>query len=204
MDADKIQAKFGGDYLADDRTYILGIDRRFTVHLASRFMGRNVLETCTGAGFTTISLAKVAAHVWTVDIEPVHQKQAIENVKRAGCSERVSFIEGDVMSDVLGPATWEIDAAFLDPDWAVTGPSHVYRFINSNTRPPADKLIKHVFEITNNVALVLPPFIDLNETSSLPEHECESLFLDNNHELYCLYFGELCRIAGKTEYRAPV
>ena len=64
-----IREKFGDDYLADERTYIMGIDQRFTKHFAERFIGLNVLETCTGAGFTTISLASTAKHVCTVEID---------------------------------------------------------------------------------------------------------------------------------------
>ena len=40
----------------------MGIDQRFTNHFAERFVGLNVLETCTGAGFTTLSLARTAKH----------------------------------------------------------------------------------------------------------------------------------------------
>ena len=58
MDKEKIINKFGKNYTADDYSYIMGIDIRFTDHLAKRFKNRIVLETCSGAGFTTISLAK--------------------------------------------------------------------------------------------------------------------------------------------------
>jgi hypothetical protein len=52
-----IKEKFGDDYMADERTFIMGIDQRFTKYFAMRFIGLNVLETSTGAGFTTLSLA---------------------------------------------------------------------------------------------------------------------------------------------------
>ena len=38
----------------------MGIDIRITSRIAKRFENRVVLETCTGAGFTTLSLAKAA------------------------------------------------------------------------------------------------------------------------------------------------
>ena len=59
MDSQTIRDKFGNDFAADDHTFKLGIDQRFTKHIAHRFRRRNVLETCTGAGFTTIALARV-------------------------------------------------------------------------------------------------------------------------------------------------
>ena len=64
-----IREKFGDDYMADERTFIMGIDQRFTKHFAERFIGFYVLETCTGAGFTTLSLARTAKHVFTVEID---------------------------------------------------------------------------------------------------------------------------------------
>ena len=94
-----------------------------------------------------------------------------------------------------------IDAAFLDPDWAVTGPDHVHRFVRSSTRPPADALLERTFRATRNVALVLPPTLDLHELDALPVHERQKLYLGPSHELYCLYFGELAVSFSETELR---
>jgi hypothetical protein len=60
MDPIAIRDKFGDNYIADAHTFKMGIDRRFTEHFATRFKNMTVLETCTGAGFSTISLAKYA------------------------------------------------------------------------------------------------------------------------------------------------
>lgn len=59
----------------------MGIDHRFTAHFAERFKGLNVLETFKGAGFTTISLARTAKSVFTVEINKSIQEQTIENVE---------------------------------------------------------------------------------------------------------------------------
>ena len=201
VDAQAIRAKFGGDYVATERTFVLGIDHRFTRHMAERFRGRTVLETCTGAGFTTIALARVAAHVVTVEIDPAHQDQARENLARAGLVERVTFITGDVLAESVLDGCLPFDAAFLDPDWAQTGPGHVYRFRPSNMRPPADRLLDCVLSRTPDAALVLPPQLELRELDGLPAHEREALFLAGSLELYCLYFGALARVHGPTELR---
>lgn len=204
MNPNAIREKFGDDYIADERTFIMGIDQRFTAHFAERFRGHNVLETCTGAGFTTISLAKTAKHVFTVEIDQSHQEQAIRNVKKAGLLSHVSFIHGSILDQGLLDSLPAMDSAFIDPDWAVTGPDHVYRFIHSNTQPPADTLLNKIFEITENAAIVLPPFLDVKEFSSLPEHEREKLYLGESHELFCLYFGKLIRPIGETEFRVSI
>ena len=75
-DPEAIRKKFGDNYIADDRTFKMGLDLRFAAHIADRFQGRNVLETCTGGGFTNIALARVTARVITVEIDPAAQAQA--------------------------------------------------------------------------------------------------------------------------------
>lgn len=196
-----IREKFGDDYIADERTFIMGIDQRFTTHFAERFSGLTVLETCSGAGFTTISLARTAKHVFTVEIDESNQKKAINNIEQAGLLSNTTFIFGSILEpEILGeiPA---FDAAFIDPDWAVTGPDHKYRFQRSNTEPPADTVLRKILEITDNVAIVLPPFIKIQEFDDLPKHEREKLYLGESHELFCLYFGCLIRSSGETEFR---
>jgi hypothetical protein len=198
----EIRAKFGGDYVATAQTFRLGIGRFFSRHLAERFRGRRVLETCTGAGFCTIALAEVAEHVTTVEIDPDHQKQASVNVGKAGLLPWVTFFSGDVLADGTLDSCGRFDAAFLDPDWAVTGPEHVYRFRRSNMRPPADVLLAKILERIDDVALILPPSIAEVEFDGLPQHECEILFLDGSRELFCLYFGSLMQRQGFTDWHA--
>lgn len=201
MDSDAIRAKFGDDYVANERTFLMGIDRRLTVRMAERFRNRRVLETCTGAGFTTIALARVAAHVITVEIDPVHLAQARQNLEKAGLLHRVAFVLADILDERIWNGLPPVDAAFLDPDWAVTGPDHVHRFVRSSTRPPADALLDRILRATRNVAIVLPPRLDIHEFDALPVHERQKLCLGESHELYCLYFGDLAVSLGETELR---
>ncbi len=112
-----------------------------------RFTDSIVLETCTGAGFTTIALARTAKKVFTVDISEKNQDQARQNAKTAGCSNNIEFIIGDSLDKILLESFKNIDSAFLDPDWAVTGEDHIYKFKNSNTKPPADLLLENIFQI---------------------------------------------------------
>jgi hypothetical protein len=201
MDSRLIIDKFGENYIANEQTYKMGIDYRFTTNIAKRFENKTVLETCTGAGFSTISLARVAKLVITFEIDKNHQLQAKKNLEKAGLTKRVIFKLGDILENKLTNDQPSIEAAFLDPDWAISGPNHIFKFKNSNTKPPADILFENVFEITENIALILPPSIDLNELKSLPEHELQSLYLGDSHELYCLYFGDLAQSSRETELR---
>jgi len=199
VDIRAIRAKFGDAFVADERTFLMGIDLRFTTRMAERFTGRTVLETCTGAGFSTIALARVAARVITIEIDPAHQAQARANVARAGLLHRVTFLLGDALDEGVLKDCPPVDGAFLDPDWAVTSPAHVCRFRESNTQPPADVLLERILRITPDLALVLPPEVDTRELEGLPVHERQELFLGEIHELYCLFFGSLARSPGVTE-----
>jgi tRNA1(Val) A37 N6-methylase TrmN6 len=200
MDSDAIRAKFGMDYVASEQTFIMGIDKRFTTKMAERFRNRCVLETCTGGGFTTIELARVAAHVFTVEINPAHQVQARQNLTTAGLLEKVTFVLGDILVENTWKAFSGIETAFLDPDWATTGQGHIHRFRKSSTRPPADALLDRVFRTTRNVALVLPPTLDIQELNGLPANERQRLCMEGKHELYCIYFGDLAMCFGETEF----
>jgi 16S rRNA G966 N2-methylase RsmD len=201
VDLRDVSEKFGDEYLVNEHTYRMGIDQRFSTIMAERFRGRFVLETCTGAGLTTIALARAAEHVVTVEIEPAHQCQAKVNVSRARLRDRVTFVAGDVLESLALERLPRFDAAFLDPDWAVTGPDHIYRFRSSNTRPPADRLLRVVLDQSQDVALVLPPRVDVRELDELPDHERQYLFLGESHELICLYFGQLASCRGRTDLR---
>lgn len=201
MDATLIRTKFGDDYSADERAYLMGIDQRLTAHFARRLRGMCVLETCTGAGFTTIALARTARHVFTVEIDPLIQDKAVRNVAKAGLADNVTFISGSILDSNVLENIPSIDAAFMDPDWAITGPDHVHRFLHSTMRPPADVAFHAIFDRTPNIALVLPPSIDVRELEHLPKHERQQLYLDDSFELLCLYFGELAGPRPVTEYR---
>jgi len=193
-------AKFGAEYVVDDYTFKMGIDLRFTTHLAQRFKDLIVLETCSGAGFSTISLARNVRHVYSVEIDSARVEMARKNVQIAGVAKKITFLHGDIMTKRILDGIPQIDSAFLDPDWADSSENPIYRFINSTTLPPADKLLQLIFTRTVNVTLIQPPFIDPVEFKDLPPHECESMYMNGRHELYALHFGQLARLKGNSEY----
>ena len=62
-------------------------------------------------------------------------------------------------------------------------------------------MLRRTFSVTPNVALVLPPALNVREFDNLPAHERQKLYMGQSHELYCLYFGELAVSVGDTEFR---
>ena len=201
MDKETIRAKYGADYSANELTYRMGIDVRFANHIAERFSGKVVLETCTGGGFTTIALARRAAHVFSVEIDAERQRDAEKNAALAEVQKKITFIRSDIFDVEINALARRIDGALIDPDWADAGSSHVYRFLDSTTRPPSDWLLEYLGDYTENITLVQPPFVDEREFENLLPHELERLYLSGSHELTCLHFGGLSRAHGPTEFR---
>ena len=114
--------------------------------------------------------------------------------------KKITFINGDVTATEILDLIPSIDSAFIDPDWAVTGDNHIFRFLNSNTKPPSDKLLNLIIKRTSNITLIQPPYIDKEEFKKLQSHECEHLYLNERHELYCLHFGELALLKGDSKF----
>lgn len=200
MENELVHKKFGNYYIANELTFKMGIDARLVENFASRLRNYCVLETCTGGGFSTIVLSKYAKHVFSFEIDKNHYLDSIKNSKIAKIKNNVTFINDSILNIRKYNFINRINAAFIDPDWAVTNQKHIYKFIKSNTNPPSDVLFKQIYGITKNIILIQPPFVPREEYASLPLHEFESVYLNNNLELYCLYFGEIIKSIGETNY----
>jgi 16S rRNA G966 N2-methylase RsmD len=200
MDREAIRNKFGADYSANDLTFRMGLDVRFANHLADRFKGKVVLETCAGGGFTTIALARKAEYVFSVEIDSERLMEAKRNAALAGVRGNITFIRADIFDVKIDSLDRQVDAALVDPDWADRDIAHVYRFEDSTTLPPSDWILDYLADYTENITLVQPPRIDEREYENLPRHELERLYMSANHELSCLHFGSLLRTVGKTEF----
>jgi 16S rRNA G966 N2-methylase RsmD len=202
MERQIIIEKFGSPFVADELSFKMGIDKRFSDHLASRYRNLIVLETCSGGGFSSISLAKYAKHVYSFDINKSRIEAAKENSIIAGVNSKITFIHDDIYNGIKQSELMKrIEASFIDPDWADSNINHVYKFIGSNTKPPSDHLLNTILEINPNATLVQPPFIPVVEFSHLPNHELECLYINNSLELYCLHFGTMAKINGERKYK---
>ena len=79
----------------------------------------------------------------------------------------------------------KVDAAILDPVWNDQILSHM--------SPPATLLFETIKKKTQNIALILPPKTEKSSLDLFPQHELETLYLDGELALFCLYFGKLAR-----------
>lgn len=200
MDKNLIFEKFGGAYVANPDTYHMGIHSSLGDKIAQRFKGSKIcLDTCLGAGFMTLNLAKYVEKVIGVDVNPAHLEEARNNTKIAGIESQVEIIQGDVLEVI---DTLEFDSAFLDPDWAKVGESkenHVMELYQMV--PNAEILLEKVFKKAKNVCLRLPKEFDLNKLNLLSSHESEAVYQDDKLKFYCIYFGSLIKKEGNTELR---
>jgi len=202
MDKELIFKKFGGDYLANEDTYHMGIHHLLAEKIAQRFPKDGIcLDACLGAGFMAIPLAKRVKKVIGVDINAIHLKQARQNAGKASAANKIEFIEGDILQVIK--KLNKIDAAFLDPDWARVGDSkenHVSDL--SQMVPDADVLLSEVRRKTENICLRLPKsFVLENLGHSFSCGEIESVYLNDRLKFHCIYFGNLAKTDGRSELR---
>jgi 16S rRNA G966 N2-methylase RsmD len=187
--------KLGKNYNFNDNTLLYGITPRLGQHLAERFKEMCVLETCTGAGFLTIELAKVAKKVITVDISQEALDQAQYNATVENVESKITFLQGNILNQNILDKIPAVDGAILDPVWN-------HQDLNlTQMSPPAYLLYETIKRRTENIALILPPNTDEKSLERFPEYEQEILYLDGMPALMCLYFGHLKRCK-KSEFHA--
>lgn len=198
----EILEKYGNDsYYVDKDTFHMGIDYRLSDGIAKRFgKFKIVLDTCTGAGFMAKAIAKYVKKVIAIDIDEAHLNQAKANAEIDGVDGKIEFIKGNILDEINNLN--DIDAAFLDPDWARPGNDkkiHVHEL--SDMEPSGQILFEEVSKKTKNICLRLPKEFDLSKLNNLPPFECEAFYQSNKLKFYCAYFGDLILKEGNTEFR---
>ena len=202
MDKEQILEKYGKDsYQVDEDTFRMGIHQKLSDRIAKRFQKyHTVLDTCAGAGFMTIAIAKEVEKVIAVDIDETHLNQAKANAELDAVDSKITFIKGNVLEELN--KLDNIDAAFLDPDWARPGDDkaiHVREL--ADMEPSGQILFDEVSKKTKNICLRLPKEFDLSKLKHLPTHECEAFYQSDKLKFYCVYFGDLIMKEGSTEFK---
>ena len=194
MTPTKILEKFGGNYIATQDTFHMGINHKLGAEIAQRFYGtETVLDTCTGAGFMTIALARIAKHVVSVDINPEHLEMTRKNSEIAGL-KNISYILGDITDPKIIEKVGKVDSAFLDPDWAKPGDSKEIHVQDIEGMVPNGRILfELIHKITPNIAFRLPKEIDIPALTSLPSHEIVASKIDGKIKFFTAYFGSLKR-----------
>jgi len=119
-------------------------DGQFLNLLTKAVRAQRVLEVGTSTGYSAIwfclALEETGGHLTTIEIDPQRLSMAKENLKRAGLSHRVTFLEGDahrIVPTLEGP----FDLVFLDAD---KGREHDYlSYLYPQKLPPGGLILVH-------------------------------------------------------------
>ena len=166
-------------------------------YLARRLGHVRILEICCGIGAITAALSKEAQSVFAVDMDPLRIRCAEINVETYGTPARVTFRQGDALSEALWLEA-RPDVVFADPDWAKAGDSkNVHVPDLGKTQPPVPDILymARKFQIPGLV-LRLSPFSDLSGLADWLPYESQKVFVDNSEKYWLVYFGSLCENPG--------
>jgi SAM-dependent methyltransferase len=143
-----------------------------------------VIEIGAGAGFQTAAFAKTAKKVIAVDVDA-------ERLSRATFPDNVVAIAGDALDpkiiakikkEVIGTAV-----VFLDPE----RPASSTRRTIEEISPNPNAFLEAYKEITEDIAIELPPF--LNESEIPKRVEREYLSVDGQLNRLTIYTGALAK-----------
>lgn len=97
------------------------------VSLAALAPGDHVIEAGSGSGALTVALAYAVGptgRVTSLDRREESLRLARENLERTGLSDRVTWVERDVVRDGLGPGPADAVVLDLPEPWAVLPSAH--------------------------------------------------------------------------------
>jgi len=154
---------------------------------AQRF-GRfeHVADLCCGVGGDLIGLSE-AVRVTAVDADPLRLAMAAENLRAYDRADRVTFVEGDVLTVPL-PG---IEAAFCDPDRRADGKRHV----RPHHYSPSLDALRARFPADFPLGVKIAPGVPWEELRAL-DAEAEFVSVGGGLKECCLWFGPL-RTAGR-------
>jgi hypothetical protein len=154
---------------------------------------RLVADLCCGIGGDLMGLAGVT-RVTAVDADPLRLAMAAENVRAHSRAERVTFVEGDVLSVPLP----DIEAAYCDPDRRADGRRHLRL---AEYAPPVDEVRRH-FPSGFPLAIKVAPGVPWDDLAAL-DAEAEFISVGGELKECCLWLGAF-RTAGRRATVLPL
>ena len=140
-----------------------------------------IADLCCGIGGDLIGLAG-ATRVTAVDVDPLRLAMAAENVRAYDRDDRVTLIEGDVLSVPLP----DVAAAFCDPDRRAGGRRHLRLAAYA---PPVDA-VRSRFSSGFPLGIKVAPGVPWENLQGL-DAEAEFISVDGELKKCCLWFGSL-------------
>mmetsp|Transcript_16233 Transcript_16233/g.32916 ORF Transcript_16233/g.32916 Transcript_16233/m.32916 type:complete len:252 (-) Transcript_16233:362-1117(-) len=217
--------RFDDGIVLDEESWFSVTPEKIARHIAERCLdGSVVLDPFVGAGGNAIQFAMQCSLVLAIDIDPLKIELTRNNAHVYGVADRIECLTGNALELLpllhgaldhsrCGPLLWvpsftssppclgKVDVIFLSPPWG--GPDYIQHqpFLLSEHLQPyrALDLLNLSFQVTPNVAFLVPRNIDLQDLSRLlaqcipPQTHCEVEynFLGQKCKTATLYFGAL-------------
>lgn len=149
------------------------------------------IELCSCIGALCIQLGKYMDNVIGIELDEKRIKMATSNSKIYGVSDKVNFIQGDVLDHSLLKKL-QADIVFLDPGWStrkMDRSSHVNSV--DDTKPSLRKMFNLTRKyLTTNIVARIPATITSLELENLGYSRIENIHIDGILVFKVAYFLE--------------
>lgn len=155
-----------------------------------------VLELCCGIGGMTVFLAQVLPHVYAVDLNTVRLEAAAINAKTFGVSEKITFIQQNVLDEELLTTMKRnnVEAVITDVEWRATATDswNTYTPHLSETIPSSTALFEKASTLVSpNIMMHMPAIIPYDDLRSLGQCEIQQCIYKNDVKFLNVYYGKL-------------
>jgi trimethylguanosine synthase len=134
--------------------------RELALEIATKLHGDSVFDAFCGLGGNAIAFALAGKRVIACELDEGRLEMAKANAALAGVSDRITFVQGDTLSQLGRTAC---DAIFLDPPWGGPQYSKIEKFKLSFFSPDGEGILESAIRNYAGVAFKLPGNFDFSE-----------------------------------------
>ena len=176
----------------DKEALFMGSWEKETEYLSKYTSPERVLELCSAAGLRSIILAK-QHQVVAIENNLQRINAARKNARLFSCSNKITFILGDVCNKKLLISLGDFSTIYIDADWRknMKDPIKKQSLNPFQTTPRTDKLLYLVRTIfpKSSIILKISPFVRAKDLQRLGFCKIEEVYIDNKFLSYNVYFS---------------
>lgn len=182
--------KFSKNIFSDNDAFYMSTPEIVAEHIANQLAKyKTCAEMCCAIGMLSVQLAKKMDKVLAIDINKERIGNAKKNAKLYGVSEKIDFINGDVLDENLLKKL-SVDVAVLDPDWSKNETDKSLHVKNiDDTQPSLKKMFGLTKKlVTKNIVARIPKTFDAATLSELGACRIENIIWNNEIKFKVAYF----------------
>ncbi len=182
--------KFSKNIEADKDGFYMACPEIVGKYIANRLSNfKSCVELCCGVGTLSIQIAKVINKVYAVDINKNRIDMARYNAKLYNVSDRIKFIQGDVLDSNLFRSI-SAEVAVLDPDWSYRDSEKSVHVLNiDDTQPNLRKMFNLTSRhITKNIVMRIPKTFTAKTLKEFGQHKIDNIIWDRAVKFKVAYF----------------